>query len=284
MTDALPLAAAFAAAQPEAAARTLEDIAPEEVAALLATFDAASATPVLAAMAPAAAAGALQGLSIRRCVEFLRGLRAQTAGAILRAMDPERRDRVLAGMSKARRLQVGLALRQPRRTVAAWMESAALWAPLTATAGSVRERLAREHTVPVQLFVTDDDRRHVGLVDTATVLVAPAETSIESVYLPGGPVLRASLTVDEALQEEAWQNHDVLPVIDHAGLLVGTVRYAALRATLNAERDRDASGARKDIGTPMDIANMLYLGMAEAIDTTIARRTPSAAARREPES
>jgi len=283
MSNALPLAAAFAASHPEAAARTLEGFAPEEVGALLAALDADAAAPVLAAMAPAAAAGALQRISVRRAVVCLRGLRAQTVGAILRAMAPDRRERVLAGMSKARRLQVALALRQPRRTVGAWMESAAPWAPRAATAASIRDRLARERTVPVLLFVTDDALRHVGSVDAATVLAAADDAVIETLYAPGGPALRASQTVDDAVQDRAWREHDVLPVIDHAGLLVGTIRYAALRSAATAEDNRGPSDDGRETGSAMDLANMLYLGMARAMDTTIARRQMPGAARKEPE-
>lgn len=283
MADALALAAAFAASHPEAAARTLEDMAPEETGALLGSLEAAAATPVIAAMAPAAAAAALGNLSIRKTVDRLRGLAPQSAGAILRVMDPDRRERLLAAMSKARQIQVGLVLRQPRRTVGAWMDSAALTVRPSATAGAVRERLARNGAAPPLLFVTDDDQRHLGSLDAAAVLSADAGATVEALHAAGGPALRANLTIDAAAADPAWREHDVLPVVDHAGRLVGAIRYATLRRATGETASAGPAGVREEIGTAMQLANLLYLGMADVIDSTIARRRPPAQAPRETE-
>jgi len=281
MADTLPLAIAFAAGHPDAAARALEELAPEAVGTLLGALDAAAAAPVLAAMAPSAAAAALHGVSLRKIVERLRTLPPQSAAAILRAMEVPRRERVLAAMPKARQLQLGLVLRQPRRTVGAWMDSAIPSVRLDSAAGAVRERLARDGAAPTRLFVADGDRRHVGAVEAAKLLAAPDDAAIESLYTAGGPALRANVTLDAASDHPAWHDHDVLPVVDHAGRLVGAIRYATLRrATGDAAPGRPA-GIHDEIGTAMQLANLLYLGMADAIDSTIAYRRPPSPAREE---
>jgi Mg/Co/Ni transporter MgtE len=184
-------------------------------------------------------------------------------------------------LSRTRQFQVGLVLRQPSQTVGAWMDTVAPPVPSDATMAAIRPMLARDTPVPTHLFVVDGDRRLIGSLAVSAVLAAEDEARVDEICTLGGPSLRANAGLDTAIADPGWQDHDELPVIDHAERFVGAVRFARLRQALAESRpdERPMTPARS--GSIMDIVNLCFIGMARAIDASIARRRFDAPPRKE---
>jgi magnesium transporter len=271
MVDALPLARAFAARHAEDAADVLEAQEADAAAALLAAMDDGDGAAMLEHMAPAALAAALDRLPADEAVARLRGMTPQGAAGALRAMETGRREALLAALPRARRVQIGLILRQPLLTVGAWMDSRIAPVRHGATAGEALRRLSRqEGEVVSPVTVTDGERRLLGAIELPHLLAAAADRPVEELMTADPPRLFANAALDAALLHPGWAEHDALPVVDADGKLVGMIRFAVLRRAV-AEMET-GSAPDTGLGSFMDVANLCYLGMAGVMNATIARR------------
>ncbi len=272
MSDTLPLAATLAAAHPEDAAGLLIEFSAEENASFLTILDDATAASLLTAMPPALGAECLAVMPPKPAVARLTLMPPRAAATLLRSMSDEARSALLSGLSRTRQFQVGLVLRQPSQTVGAWMDTAVHPVPSDALMSAIRSMLARDTPVPTHLFVVDNDRRLIGSLAVSAVLAAEDEERVDEICTLGGPSLRANAGLETAIADPGWQDHDELPVVDHADQLVGAVRFAVLRQALAESRPDERLIAPTRTGSIMDIANLCYIGMARVLDASIARR------------
>lgn len=272
MADTLPLAAVLAAAHPEDAAGLLIEFSAADTASFLEALEPRTAAALLAAMPPTEGAAGLAAMAPSAAVTRLALMPPRAAAGLLRSLSNDQRSALLAGLSRTRQFQVGLVLRQPSQTVGAWMDSTVHAVPPDATMAAVRPMLARDNPIPTHLFVVDAERRLVGSVTVSAVLAAPDEARVDELCTVGGPFLRANAGIEAALADPAWQDYDELPVVDQADQFVGAVRFAVLRQALAESRPDERTLAPVAGGSIMDIANLCYIGMARALDVTIARR------------
>ena len=120
------------------------------------------------------------------------------------------------------------------------------------------------------LFVTEAGRRLTGAVRIGMLAQANAETRVDVLVQPAPPPLRANVTVSAALSHSGWTYHDLVPVVEGDHRLVGVISHANLRRA-SAEAGR-ARVTNEQSGTILDLANVIYLGMAEVMNATIARK------------
>lgn len=277
MADMFSLARLYAERYPAAVARILEDEVPGETSRFIAALDPGASGEVLANLAPDRAARSLDGLSDEQAADRLGRMAPRHTASILRELSERRRRALLERIPQARRLQTNFLLRQPRRTVGAWMETQIPSAPMDAIVEAALNRMAEQAAQSSGIYVLGPERSLVGWVPVAKLLGADRAAHLESLMERDVPRLRANAGIDAALVDPAWEESDALAVIDSDGRLVGAIRYLDLRrARLQAAV---AEPVEPGLGTLMDTMNHLYIGMAEVMDVSIARRAGNAPSR-----
>jgi Mg/Co/Ni transporter MgtE len=264
----LALAKAFASSHAEAAADVLDGLPAEAAAALLTALPPGAAGNVLVHMR---ALNCLKHIPADAAAACLYDLAPQPAAEVLRRLDLDQRAAIIASLPRARRLQIDLILRQPTQTVGAWMETRMATARVGSAVAEVRRRLVlHDDSTDGWLFVIGPRRQLVGAIPFGRLMTAPGPARVETLLRGGPSPLRANVVIGAAIDHGGWRDHDVIPVVDGQTRLVGVLSHASLRRALAEVMRADIKDVPK--GTLMDVANIWYLGMAEIMNATIARK------------
>jgi len=268
MADPTYLAELYLQRHPREAATLLEGLETSDVAELIATLDDDKATDLLLALSPTVAAAALHLMADDHLADYLGGMPRQEAANILRRLPRERRATVLQAMPAAARLQLEVILHQPAHRIGAWMDSHPFTLAPDTTVEAARRRLRGIDDPVSHIFLTDDDQKLLTIVPVSRLFAVRGSEPISMVAEPPQGMLRASTTIENALDNPAWRDVDCLPVVDRDGVLVGSIRHASLREAIAQQRKSETDNRSNDY---MSVANNLYVGLAEVLVASIAR-------------
>jgi magnesium transporter len=224
------LALALLSAHPADAARLLEPLPADEVAAVLEEAEPRLAGAVLERMAAASAAECLTCLSPARAASQLAALRLDLAAALLRRLEPAARERVLAGAPDETADALRRLIAYPPDTAGALMDPRILVLPPDVAAGDALARLRRasRHLLD-HLYVADREHALQGVVGLHELLRAPRRAPLATLMRPRVARLSAEADRTVIVAHPGWREFHALPVVDGAGRLVGVMRYETLR-------------------------------------------------------
>jgi magnesium transporter len=227
------LSYAFLEAHPSDAARVLERLAPESAAALIEEAPLRVVAPVLKQMLPLASARCLLLLDDDKVLGLLRAVGAQTGVALLRQFESVQRIKLLSQLPTALNITYDLLLGYPEGTVGAWMEPNTLALPKEMTVADAIERVKQmEQTSNASPYVINQHLQLLGIIELADLLRADASHTLAILVKPSPYRLPAQALLSNVLEHQGWTEHSLLPVVDHAGHLVGSITYAALLKAL----------------------------------------------------
>lgn len=269
MSSKFALAEYFVENNPKAAARVLEAIAASEASRFIDGVPDTQSSRLLAAMLPHHAARCVSQLSAEAAAKYLAGLEPRAVAIILRHASSADAGAILEKMPRAFSVRVSIVLNYSLSMAGAWAEPNVFILPADCTIGDGQKRLEQESSFDFhQIFVVDSDQKLQGFVRLGQLLSGPKDGLISSVLSPAPFVLKASTSLDSAMDDPGWETSDYLPVVDRRGRFVGVLRYVALRAaSLNP---RPQSDERDLSGTFMDLAETCYIGLADVMSSTLA--------------
>jgi Mg/Co/Ni transporter MgtE len=137
------------------------------------------------------------------------------------------------------------------------------------TVGDALKRL-RDDGSNDWLFVVGAHRHLIGAVRLGTLMRAAPDLRVGALMRSPPPPLRANVAITAATGHQGWSEHDILPVVEASNRLIGAISHVNLRRAA-AEVDK-AAISNEHSGSMMDVANIVYLGMAEVMNATIARK------------
>ena len=227
------LSYAFLETHPTDAARVLERLAPESAAALIEEAPLRVIAPVLKQMLPLASARCLLLLGDDKVLGLLRAVGAQTGVALLRQFDSAHRVKLLSQLPTALNITYDLLLGYPEGTVGAWMEPNTLALPKEMKVVDAIERVKQmDQTSNASPYVINQHLQLLGIVELADLLRAEVSHPLAILTKPSPYRLPAQALLSNVLDHQGWTEHSILPVVDHAGHLVGSISYAALLKAL----------------------------------------------------
>ena len=274
------LALGFLDAHPSEAARALEELGPAEAAGILSSVEPQTAARVL---------GVMVSPEIRRCLErmdtevssaILAALPAGTAVSVLAILDQEARAPLIDGLPARVRHGIRRRLEFPADTVGRLMEDAANVIGEDFSLESARDSFRA--TDGPYLYVVDSQQRLAGVLARRD-LEDPRERPLGEIVVRNPVSLLATLEWETAREHVAWQEFDVLPVVDREGCLIGTLRHKQVRRTEGATW-RDALVPSSGLDTLFSLEEAYCAGLWEVIGSMTEASELPRTARRGPES
>lgn len=259
---------AFLEAHPDDAARVLEHLGNEQVAALLDSVPVRLAAPVLAHMLPAVAARSLAQLSDESAAAMVQRLGPQLCAVILRHLDESRRNGLLERLPTASAFAVRLLLAYPEDSVGAWMDNRAMALPPDTTVEEALERVreAGEEDC-VDLYIVDHEQRLLGKLRLPELLRAPSAVPLAQLMRKPPYRLPARAPITSVSGHEGWERFNTLPVVERSERFVGALRHAMLR---NAVQRRQEASPAPVSGAALDnFAGSYWLVFSGLIQTFI---------------
>jgi len=220
----------------KAIAKHLEDLAPHEIAEELTRLDAVESALVWRVLPKDEALEVFEELDSANQQMLLFGMRDQAFRDLLERMDPDDRVRllgeapasfvkkVLAGLSPKERRMTSELLGYPDESVGRYMSPEVIVTPETSTVSEVLATIRRKgkvaETVAV-LAVVDRQRRFLGSVDLADLVMADEETVVMKITDADAATALVTEDVESAARLLQDTNHLALIVLDTDKRVVG---------------------------------------------------------------
>lgn len=225
------LAQGFLESHPEDAAMILERFSPEELADLLQENPPPIAAAVLERMIPIRAAEVLALMPPERWREVVDALPIHAAAGLLSRMESGNRESILASLSPDSVKPLRVLLKYPDNTAGYFMDTRIMTLTTEMTAGEALVRVRRSlKNIFYYLYVTDRNRVLVGVINLRELLIARPRDSVGTIM--NTPVVHMTVNAHRhaILNHPGWGRFPALPVVDHAGVFQGVIRYRTLRA------------------------------------------------------
>ena len=205
---------------PEEAARVLENLPRDEIAAVLQKASADGAAGVLACLAPGLASMCLAHCPERERSAVVGLLPTRTAAALLRQLEPGVRDETLRALPESDRARLSRVLSYPAQSAGAFADPSVLTLHADLTVEEALSRLSQSQgPVAGRIFVLDRSQRLVGVVTPGQLLTSRRGAPLASLDLgPAHSVVdRVSAATLRATSAEP------LAVVDPQGVFVGAI-------------------------------------------------------------
>lgn len=262
------LSYAFVESHPVDAARVLERIAPQNVAALLADMPARLAAPVLRAMLPLHAARCLETMDDHPVPGLLRAMGPQAGVAVLHYMTESRRSDLLAQLPTAQSVAFRLLLGYPEDTVGAWMDPRVPALPSDTTVEAALRRLREtDEEGSNGIFVLGNAQRLLGHVPLPDLLRAAPELPLYKVMRKAGYTLPARATLRAVEEHAGWDDFQSLPVVERDERFVGALDRGVLARAFLRNRPGPSAGGYADMAA--NVAGGYWMGVSSLIQLIV---------------
>lgn len=219
---------------PEEAARVLERLSPDAIAAVLREASAESAAGVLACLAPSLASACLADWPEGERSAVVALLPGPIAATLLRQLDPRVREAALDALPATVRARLSRTLSYPDRSAGALADPAVLILHADLTVEEALTRLSHSRgPVAGRLFVLNRSQRLVGVVTPGQLLTSRRDAPLGSLEL--GPAQAVPDRVSAATLRASAA--EPLAVVDPQGTFVGVIGSDAL-ARLDPQQQR----------------------------------------------
>ncbi len=274
------IATQFAEAYPQQAARILEELLPTNSSAFIDAVPDGQSVGILAAMLPYHAAKCISLMAASSAAKYLSGLDPKIAANILRHIETEKSEAILGELPRRQSIRIAIILNYSPSMVGAWLEPNVLTLPSECTVREAKQRLINERYMDFhRIYIVDQSGKVTGFVKLVHLFGADEASVVQKHAERFFDVLRASTSLDAALEHPAWSKSDYLPVVDRQRKFLGVLRYAALRSAISRPTSTDEVG--HDVSTTiLDLAETCYLGLAEVMSASLASENQSGAGKR----
>jgi magnesium transporter len=235
---------------PAEAAHRLEVMPPDEVAELLAAQPIHAVVPVWQYLAVDVEQAVIGSLPEPAVLRFLGEIEPARAAALLLRVDPDRRDHYLALLDAPVARELRAMMDYPQDSAGQLMDPrvVVLRGDNSVSEALARLRLQRRRGLR-QLFLADVDGRLEGRVDVHDVAVSDPEQTLEGLRRKITVAVGETANREDVVEVLAQNPVTDLPVVDHAGRLVGVIQPAAMVSAVQAETSLDIQtmvGASKE--------------------------------------
>lgn len=239
MNKISPLSIAFIEQRPTAAARELENLRPDDAAALVEALPGRVSSLAVSAMTPLAAAHCLAVMDLEKAAQILRSMMFVEATSILRVIDDNHKIRILEALPDNLTRDFNKSLRHPTDSIGAWMDNRS--SPLSQThtvADALKHAKRKSRVAGDELFVLDETKKFAGVVRISELVRKDAKTLLKNIMESDLPVLSSRATLASAVNSPHWDTHKNLAVVGRKGNFLGTLSRSRIQAGLAAARRR----------------------------------------------
>lgn len=266
-----PLSREFMANFPAEAARTLEQVSIEHVAALLIELPASQVMPVMVSMLPQKAAACLEKMPSATAARFLTELPVATAARLYRLLT-QKKDEVSNLLTESSRRKIRRYLVYSSGSAGALINSSFDTLPDTIAVADALRRIERlEHAPQCEIYITDELHHLVGSIQIGRLLIADSRVMLRDIM--NRKTLPVSVhMLDKSLPSHpGWQTRYRLPVVERDNTLVGVLEYNQIRHLIH---DTKASASRDPLENVLSIASLYWLSMAQLLDSILGMTGP----------
>jgi len=268
-----PLTREYLLNYPADAARILEQLSAEHVAALLNELPAKTGAAVMAFMLPDKVTASLEIMTALSAAKLLTELPLSFAVRVFRLLAAGKREEVSVQLSDKTRNHIYRHLKYPSTSVGSLLDPVIDMLPENITVAAAIRRIERlKHTVCCEIYIINDAQHLVGMIDLGKLLKADHHVSLKDIMNRKTQRVSAYASAETLLQHRGWLTRRRLPVVDRDNTLLGVLEHNRLQ---QAFAKIDNSGSSSDpVDNVMSIAGLYWLTVAQLMSSIFSISRP----------
>jgi magnesium transporter len=267
-----PLSREFILGYPAEAARVLEQVSAEHVAALFTELSPQTVVPVMAAMLPESAAACLGEMAASSAARLVTELPLSSSACIYRLLAASKQEELSGYLSGKRHSRIRRYLEYPPTSAGALLGPRIDVLPDNVTVAEAIRRIERfDHPASCRVYIIDDAHRLVGMIDLGRLLTSRHHARLRDIMTRKTPSVSAHATAETLLSHPGWATRRRLPVVERDNTLVGILEYNNLR---DAVGEPEVASARDPLENLLSLAGLYWLSVAQLLDSVLGTAAP----------
>jgi magnesium transporter len=262
-----PLTREYLMSYPAEAARVLEQVSAEHVAALLAALSPPVGTPLLAALMPASAVTCLAKMEPLQAAKWLTELAPTSAARIFRLLSNSQQEEISANLVEKSRRLLQRQLEYPMDSVGALLNPRIDMLPNEITVGDTLHRIERlGRSVNNEIYIIDAEHHLVGVLDSAKLLTSKHSNKLRDIMNSKTQSLLVHANAAGMMHHPGWKTQRRLPVVDRDNTLLGALDYQHLQEMVE---QRENTGQADPLENLISLASLYWLSVAQLLDSLL---------------
>ncbi len=260
-----PLTREYLLSYPGDAARILEQVSAEHVAALFIELPQKTSAAVMASMLPATVMLCLQAMDAVTAAKLITELPVPYAVRVYRLLPITVRDEIFSHLAERNHKRIRRYLKFPAASAGALLDPNVDMLPAElSVSGAIRAIERYKSAVGCDIYVIDGAQRLVGMVDVGKLLKANHSLKLKDIMVRKTRSISAYAKVDTLLKHTGWSLHRSLPVVDRDNTLVGALAYLRVKDSLGIIEETAPPDAMASL---LSFAGLYWLTVAQLIDS-----------------
>ncbi|WP_172597662.1 magnesium transporter [Sulfuriflexus mobilis] len=257
---------------PVEAARILEQVSVEDVAALFSELPTQTGAPVMASMLPEKAAACLQTMMASSAAKLVSELHVSSATRIYRLLAPATQDAVSVHLADKTLRRVHHHMGYPPMSAGALLDPRIDMLPGNVTVAEAIRRIERlDRAASCEVYVIDDAHHLIGMLDLGKLLISDHHSKLKDIMSHKTQPLSAHASAETLLSHPGWATHRRLPVVERDNTLVGVLHYSYLQDSV---LETGSFSSRDPLENLLSLASLYWLSVAQLLDSLLSIARP----------
>ncbi len=262
-----PLSRGFLTAYPVDAARVLEKLADNHVAALFNELSISISTPVISAMLPEKASACFVKMLPSTVAKIMTELPIPSAARIYRLLEAEKQKELSVLLSVKTRHLIDRYLAYPLTSVGALLDPDVDLLPENITVADALRRVENaKHPVMCEIYIINETLQLVGVVDLGKLLISKHHDRLRNIMSRKTHPILAHVNSATLLNHPGWIQRRRLPIVERDNTIVGVLDHKRLQEFLG---ETGVATAPDPIDNLLSLASLYWLSLAQLLDALL---------------
>ena len=260
---------------PIEAARVLEQVSAEHVAALFEHLSVQTGAPVLSVMMPDKAAACLEYMPVSVAAKIVTQLPASAAARIYRRVASAKRDAISAILSEKTQKPIRRNLEYPILSAGALLDSNVDILPDTINVTEALHRIERlGRSVSNEIYIIDNEHHLLGMMDIGKLITANRHVKLREIMSRKTQAISAHVAAESLFSHPGWKTRRRLPVVERDNTLVGVLDHNHL---LNSLAESEVVELPSQLDGLLSLGSLYWLSVGRLMDSMLGGAVPNAA-------
>ena len=261
-----PLSLQFLTRYPADAARVLEQLSPQDVAALFEETPSSIAVVVLTAMLPNFSAACLSAMDAEYAANLMDSMPVTNASRIFNLIGQDKQKELSKELTSKTRKRIQRILSYRTLSAGDLMNpNVDMLLDNLTVADAVRRIERHRQSVKCEIYVVDNTHRFQGVVDLGKLLTSRQQVRLRDIMSRSLRTVSVHASSESLLASSAWAGRQRLPVVEGDNTLVGIIDYERVKETV----DKDYNVNRDPMENLLSLAGLYWLTLVHLLDSLL---------------
>jgi len=263
---------------PIEAARTLEQVATEDVAAFFSELSYETSAPVLAAMLSEKSVSCLELMKASYAAKLLTQMTLSSAARLYRMLNNERREEISGLFSDKMRNRLQRYIEYPPLSVGSMIDPWVDVLPERITVADAIRRIEHlEHPVKCELYIVDDAHKLIGMIELGKLLMSSHHARLHDIMSRKSQPVSVHALTESLLAHPGWKTRRRLPVVERDKTLLGALEYHSVQETIGSSGINRQQDSMENL---LSLASLYWISMAELLGGLFSMNNPGKGGKR----